>query len=65
MSSVDSANFEDEDNSIALLYNMLDDDEFEHLMAHLIKQHPDAEDVTTEDYVLNLFVEHAKKVKNG
>ena len=65
MSSVDSANFEYEDNSIALLYNMLDDDEFEHLMAHLIKQHPDAEDVTTEDYVLNLFVEHAKKVKNG
>ena len=64
LSSVDSAN-EGEDNSIALLYNMLDDDEFEHLMAYLIPQHPDAKDVTTEDYVLNLFVEHAKKVKNG
>lgn len=64
LSSVDSAN-EGEGNSVALLYNMLDDDEFEHLMAYLIPQHPDAKDVTTEDYVLSLFVEHAKKVKNG
>lgn len=65
LSAVDRAANNHEDNNISLLYDMLDDDEFEHLMAYLIPQHPDAKDVTTEDYVLSLFVEHAKKVKNG
>ena len=40
---------------------MLDADEFEHLIAYLLQEHPMAEDVTKEDYVLNLFVEHEKK----
>ena len=47
--------------NIQFLYNMLDADEFEHLMAYLLQEHPMAEDVTKEDYVLNLFVEHEKK----
>ena len=49
--------------NIRLLYSMLDHDEFEHLMAYLLQQHPTAEDVTKEDYVLSLFIEHAKKKK--
>lgn len=47
--------------NIKYLYNMLDADEFEHLMAYLLQAHPTAEDVTKEDYVLSLFVEHEKK----
>ena len=47
--------------NIQFLYNMLDADEFEHLMAYLLQEHPMAEDVTKEDYVLNLFIEHEKK----
>lgn len=43
------------------LYNMLDDDEFEHLISYLLLEHPYSEDVMKEDYVLNLFVEHEKK----
>jgi len=47
--------------NIQFLYNMLDADEFEHMMAYLLQEHPMAEDVTKEDYVLNLFAEHEKK----
>lgn len=54
---------EGEKNNVGLLYDMLDDDEFEHLMAYLLREHPNCKDVTTEDYVLSLFVEHAKKEK--
>lgn len=54
---------DDVSQNIRLLYSMLDHDEFEHLMAYLLRQHPTAEDVTKEDYVLSLFVEHAKKKK--
>ena len=48
-------------NDYALLYDMLDYDEYEHLLAYLLREHPNAKDVTKEDYVLNMFVEHAKK----
>lgn len=47
--------------NIEFLYNMLEDDEFEHLIAYLLKAHPHAQDVTKEDYVLSLFVDHEKK----
>lgn len=50
--------------NIELLYKMLDADEFEHLVAHLLQEHPYAEDITQEDYVLNLFVEHERKVRS-
>ena len=43
------------------LYNMLDDDEFEHLVSYLLLEHPYSEDIMKEDYVLNLFVEHERK----
>ena len=43
-----------------ILRNMLAADEYEHLMAYLLRTHPQAEDVTKEDYVVNMFVEHAK-----
>lgn len=48
-------------NNYEFLYNMLDDDEFEYLISYLLLEHPYSEDVTKEDYVLNLFVEHEKK----
>lgn len=48
-------------NDYVLLYDMLDYDEYEHLLAYLLQKHPNAKDVIKEDYVLNMFVEHAKK----
>lgn len=51
------------DNDYALLYDMLDYDEYEHLLAYLLQKHPNAKDVIKEDYVLNMFVEHAKKAR--
>ncbi len=48
-------------NDYELLYNMLDDDDFENLIAYLLHEHPNATDVAKEDYVLNMFVEHEKK----
>lgn len=48
-------------NNYKMLYNMLDDDDFEHLIAYLLQKHPNAADVSKEDYVLNMFVEHEKK----
>lgn len=50
--------------NIVYLYHMLDADEFEHLVAYLLQAHPTAEDITKEDYVLSLFVEHEKKKRN-
>ena len=47
--------------NVNLLYSMLDEKEFEYLMANLIQKHPSAQDVTEEDYVLSLFIEHEKK----
>lgn len=44
-----------------LVYSMLDEEEYEHLIAYLLQEHLGAEDVTKEDYVLSLFVEHEKK----
>lgn len=48
-------------NNYEMLYNMLDDDDFEHLIAYLLQKHPNAADVAKEDYVLNMFIEHEKK----
>lgn len=48
-------------NDYEMLYNMLDDDDFENLIAYLLQEHPNAADVAKEDYVLNMFVEHEKK----
>lgn len=47
--------------NIQFLFNMLDAEEFEHLLSYLLQEHPYAQDVTKEDYVLSLFVEHEKK----
>ena len=55
------SNLYDDNNCYEFLYNMLDDDEFEHLISYLLLEHPYSEDVTKEDYVLNLFVEHERK----
>ena len=49
------------DNNYSLLYNMLEPDEYERLLAYLLRGYPNAKDVSQEDYVLNMFVEHAKK----
>ena len=49
------------DSSYFMLYHMLDPEEYENLMAYLLREHPRAKDVTKEDYVLNMFVEHEKK----
>jgi len=46
--------------NIELLFEMLDVEEFEHLVAYLLQEHPGTWDITTEDYVLSLFVEHEK-----
>lgn len=47
--------------NIEFLYSMLNDEEFEHLVAYLLEAHPAADDITNEDYVLSLFVEHEKQ----
>ena len=49
------------DNNYSLLYNMLEPDEYERLLAYLLREYPNAKDVSHEDYVLNMFVAHAKK----
>lgn len=46
--------------NIRLLYGMIEPQEFEHLVAYLLQEHPTADDITQEDYVLSLFVEHEK-----
>lgn len=48
-------------NNYDLLYHMLDEDEFEHLISYLLRKHPNDTDITEKDYVLNMFVEHEKK----
>jgi hypothetical protein len=40
---------------------MIDPDEFEHLVSYLLKTYPNADDITTEDYVLNLFLSHKER----
>ena len=50
-------------NNYALLYRMIDPEEYENLIAYLLREHPQAEDVTKEDYVLNMFIEHERKKK--
>ena len=50
-------------DNYALLYCMVDREEYENLMSYLLREHPQAEDVTKEDYVLNMFIEHEKKKK--
>jgi hypothetical protein len=42
---------------------MLEPEEYESLMAYLLAEHPKAEDVTKEDYVLSMFVERERKKK--
>lgn len=49
------------DSNYVSLYNMLEPDEYESLMAYLLAEHPKAEDVTKEDYVLSMFVERERK----
>ena len=46
---------------IQRLYTMIDPDEFEHLVSYLLKTYPNADDITTEDYVLNLFLSHKER----
>lgn len=46
------------------LRHMLSAEEYEHLVAYLLRKHPTAQDVTKEDYVLSLFVEHERR-NNG
>lgn len=48
-------------NNYFILRHMLDPDDYEHLIAYLLREHPCSKDVTQEDYVLNMFVEHEKK----
>ena len=50
----------DTESNYFILRKMLSAEEYEHLMAYLLREHPNAQDVTAEDYVLNLFVEHEK-----
>ena len=52
-----------EDSSYVSLYHMLEPEEYESLMAYLLAEHPKAEDVTKEDYVLSMFVERERKKK--
>lgn len=51
------------DSNYAFLYRMLEPEEYENLMAYLLAEHPKAEDVTKEDYVLSMFVEREKRKK--
>lgn len=51
----------DQNSDYSLLYNMLNQEDYEHLIAYLLFMHPMARDVAKEDYVLNMFVEHEKK----
>lgn len=51
------------ENNYSILRSMLGPEDYEHLMAYLLRKHPHSEDVTKEDYVLNMFVEHEKKRK--
>lgn len=43
------------------LRKMLDPEDYEHLVSYLLWEHPKAIDITKEDYVLNMFIEHEKK----
>lgn len=49
------------DSSYAFLHRMLEPEGYENLMVYLLRKHPKSKDVTEEDYVLSLFVEHEKK----
>ena len=53
------------DSSYVSLYRMLEAEDYEDLMAYLLREHPEATDVTKEDYVLNMFVEREKKRSNN
>ena len=48
-------------SSYDFLYRMLEPEDYENLMVYLLRDHPYAKDVTKEDYVLSLFIEHGKK----
>ena len=54
-------NRRNESRGESILASMLADDDYEHLMAYLLRMHPHAEDVTKEDYVVSMFVENEKK----
>lgn len=49
------------DSNYSLLRKMLDPEDYEHLVSYLLWEHPKATDITKEDYVLNMFIEHEKK----
>lgn len=53
-----------ENSNYLFLYRILEPEDYEHLMSYLLHEHPYAQDVTKEDYVLSLFIEHEKKKKN-
>lgn len=48
-------------NEVSILYDLIEPDEFECLMAHLLSQTPWKKFEIKNDYVLNLFVEREKK----
>ena len=50
-------------SNYSILRRMLDPDDYEHLIAYLLRKNPIAQDVTQEDYVLNMFIEHERKKK--
>ena len=49
------------DSNYSLLRKMLDPEDYEHLVSYLLWEHPKAIDITKEDYVLSMFIEHEKK----
>lgn len=49
------------DSNYSLLRKMLDPEDYEHLVSYLLWEHPKAVNITKEDYVLNMFIEHKKK----
>lgn len=51
------------DNNYSILRKMLEPEDYEHLVAYLLREYPKAEDVTKEDYVLSMFIEHERKKK--
>ena len=48
-------------NEFTFLYQMLDEEDFENLMAQILHDRPDKRFVPKEDYILNMFIEHEKK----
>lgn len=48
-------------HDFTLLYQMLDGEDFENLIAQILHDRSDKRFIPKEDYVLNMFIEHEKK----